>query len=69
MQNIAQHLLFARGTKNYLIFLDVLYITNAFYFHEVEKIVNHLPCKKLFKRRTRKFVCSYEFEKNKVTLF
>ena len=44
MQNIAQHLLFARSTKNYLIFLDVLYITNAFYFHEVEKIVNHLPC-------------------------
>ena len=43
MQNIAQHLLFARSTKDYLIFLDVLYITNAFHFHEVEKIVNHLP--------------------------
>ena len=35
-----QHLLFARSTNNYLIFLVALPITiftNAFYFHEVEK--------------------------------
>ena len=37
MQNIAQHLLFAWSTDNYLIFFAVLYFTNVFYFHKVEK--------------------------------
>ena len=37
-QNIAQQLLFALSTNNYLIFLvALLYFTNAFYSHEVEK--------------------------------
>ena len=44
MQNIAQHLLFARSTNNYLVFLAALYFSNAFYFHKVIKSFNDLSC-------------------------
>ena len=37
MENITQHLLFARSTNNYQYFLAALCITNVFYYNEVEK--------------------------------